>query len=890
MAGKIFTLWGSVRADDKDLKKDLRSIEQQIGSASNKMRTSVDTAAKKMGKALGFALVAASAVAVYEMQKVGRAAIKASSDLEETTGKFNVVFKGQEAVAKQWSKTLVDSYAMSTEESKRFLSSIQDLLVPMGMNAEEAGKMSFEVTKLAADLGSFNNLPTAQVMLDIQSALVGNFETMKKYGVVLNETVVKQAALNMGLWDGKGMVDANIKAQVAYELMLRGSSAAIGDQARTMDSYANQVKSLTASYTDLLAKIGNEFLPIATQVVSMLNVWIKANKDLIASNVGDVVSQWALGLVKVLEAIQGVIFGIGLMSRAWDGVVAVAQTAIHGMTVAVAGTFEALRTLLTPLELIYAGLVKLGIVSWNPITEGLNAISKALSDVKSSTEDVMAASIKKVIETTKTYDGYDKAIQKVIDSIKDMGEETWFTMDGYNTSMANAVTATGKVDESVKKLIGTINGVPYYKKGKEGKESFDTTTTAVKETDKAVTILIGSIDGIQYYKTSSGAIKTFDELKGSVEAATVSTKDLNSSITDTGKIIEKISSKTMLLDAQIEEGKKQPLKDAVVDVKAAFDNLGERLDQGDDYVVKFSEEGSGEIINAANKILSVLQQARKTAADIYARATAGAKPGYENQYQGLDQYQTQYEGLATGGSIPGYGGGDTVPAMLERGEYVINKDAVKAYGMDTFDKLNAQKLASGGSVTPGGGLALWQWDWEKSIAKNGLEAFQDWAFRQQPEYQWQAKAALGQYMNQDTIKRMEEAVRMAQIVVGALPPGTKKGFINRSYRMPSDALEAFMESKSTPDRLPKYGTGTGLAGLPNTGLFYGHRGEIIKSPQESDEERRLELVSSSQGKTVENTYNISISPQFLTGDKASMRQAAISLKRELGELDRRWWA
>ena len=207
MAGKVFTLWGSIRADDTLLKKDLVSAHQQVGKAASKMRASVDTAAKKMGKALGVAMAVGAGIAVYEMVKVGKAAIKAASDLEETTGKFNVVFKGQEEVARGWSKTLVESYAMSTEESKRFLSSIQDLLVPMGMGAVEAGKMSFEVTKLAADLGSFNNLPTAQVMLDIQSALVGNFETMKKYGVILNETVVKAKALEMGLWDGKGALD-----------------------------------------------------------------------------------------------------------------------------------------------------------------------------------------------------------------------------------------------------------------------------------------------------------------------------------------------------------------------------------------------------------------------------------------------------------------------------------------------------------------------------------------------------------------------------------------------------------------------------------------------------------------------------------------------------------
>ena len=35
--------------------------------------------------------------------------------------------------------------------------------------------------------------------------------------------------------------------------------------------------------------------------------------------------------------------------------------------------------------------------------------------------------------------------------------------------------------------------------------------------------------------------------------------------------------------------------------------------------------------------------------------------------------------LQSGGKIPGYGGGDTVPALLEKGEYVVNKEATSQF-------------------------------------------------------------------------------------------------------------------------------------------------------------------------------------------------------------------
>lgn len=52
--------------------------------------------------------------------------------------------------------------------------------------------------------------------------------------------------------------------------------------------------------------------------------------------------------------------------------------------------------------------------------------------------------------------------------------------------------------------------------------------------------------------------------------------------------------------------------------------------------------------------------------------------------------------FASGGLVPGHGNGDTVPARLTPGEYVIRKNAVKAIGLNTLQKIN--KYARGGEV------------------------------------------------------------------------------------------------------------------------------------------------------------------------------------------------
>jgi hypothetical protein len=62
----------------------------------------------------------------------------------------------------------------------------------------------------------------------------------------------------------------------------------------------------------------------------------------------------------------------------------------------------------------------------------------------------------------------------------------------------------------------------------------------------------------------------------------------------------------------------------------------------------------------------------------------------------LDWAMSEANKLQAGGFIPGFGGGDRVPALLERGEFVMNKDAVQNIGVSN---LMAQNSGEGGGGT-----------------------------------------------------------------------------------------------------------------------------------------------------------------------------------------------
>jgi len=178
------------------------------------------------GAALGAAGIAGGLFAM------GRS-IKSASDMQETMNKFNVVFGESSKEVKSWSDNTAKAFGRSKKQLADFLSSSQDLLVPMGMNEGAALDMSKALAKLSMDLGSFNNKSDADVMNDLQAALTGSGEVMKKYGVIVSQAAVNQELMNNSI-DPKAATEAQ-KAMARYNIILEGTTAAQGDVARSSD-------------------------------------------------------------------------------------------------------------------------------------------------------------------------------------------------------------------------------------------------------------------------------------------------------------------------------------------------------------------------------------------------------------------------------------------------------------------------------------------------------------------------------------------------------------------------------------------------------------------------------------------------------------------------------
>ena len=287
-----------ISADIRDIRRALGELNTRFEEFSKRSQANVSAIGKKInglkGGFMRLGLVIQGVEAgIRTLNRLivtpFKTAITASGDMEEAVSKFNVVFGENAAAVREWSASFGRSVGRSQLELTRMLSTLQDTFVPLGYARDQAAEMSKTLTLLAVDVASFNNASDTEVLQAFQSAIVGNHETVRRYGIVITEETLKEEALRSGIIKTRRELTAQEKVQARLNLIIAGSSDAIGDAERTKHSYANTVKRLRAVMSDLSVMIGSKVKPAVTAFYEHLVAagrYLEYNFQTVLHNIG----------------------------------------------------------------------------------------------------------------------------------------------------------------------------------------------------------------------------------------------------------------------------------------------------------------------------------------------------------------------------------------------------------------------------------------------------------------------------------------------------------------------------------------------------------------------------------------------------------------------------
>jgi hypothetical protein len=233
--------------------------------------------------------IGAAVAAVAGIVKAINEFTNAASEAEEISNKFAVTFNDVALQAEKAAQEIADGYGLALSSSKKLLSGTGDLLTGLGFTDQAALELSESVTKLAVDLASFTNYQGgASGAADaLTKGLLGEREMMKSLGISILEADLNQRLLAEGKANLTGMALKQARAEATLQLALEQSKNAIGDYARTSDSYANVSRRLKEETTELKEELGEALLPVMgklkqgmIEIVNGVTDWIAKQNDL----------------------------------------------------------------------------------------------------------------------------------------------------------------------------------------------------------------------------------------------------------------------------------------------------------------------------------------------------------------------------------------------------------------------------------------------------------------------------------------------------------------------------------------------------------------------------------------------------------------------------------
>lgn len=288
----------------------------------------------------------------------GGAMIKWASDLDESMNKTQVIFGDATGTVLDFANGSSKSLGMSKQATLDFTSSFAGMLQGVAKGPQELANMSTGLTGLTADFASFHNLNPEEAFTVISSALAGETEAIRKYGVDVSAAAVEQKAMEMGLAATTGELTEQDKALARYQLILEGTTEEQGDFERTANSTSNRLKIMRARIQDIGAAFGKLLLPAINRILGGLGKFF----------------DW---LEKIDSRGRAIILIILGMAAAAGPLIWILGALVSGL----GAMLGVVAFLLSPIGLLLIALAALAYVFRGPLGEGIEWVGERLHNL-----------------------------------------------------------------------------------------------------------------------------------------------------------------------------------------------------------------------------------------------------------------------------------------------------------------------------------------------------------------------------------------------------------------------------------------------------------------------------------------------------------------------------
>jgi hypothetical protein len=318
-----------ITADISNFDKNIKKATDIADSSTKKMQAKFD----KLGDT--FVKVGAKAsILSAGLVAVGTKAFLMAADIEDAVGATEQIFGDNANSVNTWASKLDSSFGIAKKEALEYSNLMGSMLINIGkLTKEEASKQSAKLIELAGDLTAMYGGTTADAVRALTGALKGNNTMLDNYGMAVNEALIKQKALELGLVGVNGEMTLQAKQGATLALIWEQTGAAQGQAAREADGASGAMRALKTEITNLTTELGEVLLPVITPIVVGLRDIVSGIRDLspeakkvivIVAGIAAAIGPLLLGLGSLLKMLPLITAAFTAMT----GPIGIAVTAI----------------------------------------------------------------------------------------------------------------------------------------------------------------------------------------------------------------------------------------------------------------------------------------------------------------------------------------------------------------------------------------------------------------------------------------------------------------------------------------------------------------------------------------------------------------------------------
>lgn len=385
---QVGSLWVRLGIIDKDFEQGLKKAERDLNRFGNRLSS--------LGQRLTTGLSIPLAL-------VSGAAIKLGMDAVESESLFSVSMGKMADSAREWSEELRKNLGLNAYELRKNVGMLYTMFNSMKMGEQASYDMAKGLTQLAYDMASFYNLNPEEAFQKLQAGITGEVEPLKRLGIVVNETAIKQWALTNGMIKQGETMTEQQKIFARYNVIMEATSKAHGDLARTMDSPTNKLRALKEEIQNTATDLGVALLPAVSRLLQSLKPMVELVSKLVEkfSKLPEPIRNVVAGFAGLLIMLGPIIMLVGKFLTTLASIPG-AITAIGSGIPLLTGSLGILAKAFAPFLIggaIIAGLV--AIVGW---------LSKIREEARLAATDIK--SVTGVEEAQKLVDYWSKEVKR----------------------------------------------------------------------------------------------------------------------------------------------------------------------------------------------------------------------------------------------------------------------------------------------------------------------------------------------------------------------------------------------------------------------------------------------------------------------------------------------